>query len=186
MADDTKGAGAASEGIDGYLTEGERRKLTANLHRILCWMGAKSPEILEVDRGQLDSELEKFHQTEEDLPPEIHVNHEGSIKLHHLIWRLVSETELTDKDKILVRELIDLLEAREKKDEDAISRAPLTHPQARNLYNDATGVVRALVDLKDLLKSTERTDLQKEAVRRKVEDIKRWSSFVDKIKGAET
>ena len=54
------------------------------------------------------------------------------------------------------------------------------------MYNDATGVVRALVDLKDLLKSTERTDLQKEAVRRKVEDIKRWSSFVDKIKGAET
>jgi hypothetical protein len=185
MAGDIMDAGAASKGIDDYLTEDERRKLIANLHRVLCWMGVKSPELLEVDRGQLDSELEKFHQTEKDLPPEVHVNHEGSVELHHLIWRLVSEKELPDKDRILVRELIDLLEARERKDEDALYRAPLTHPQARDLYNDATGVVRALVDLKDRLKSTECTDLQKETIRRKVEDVKRWSSFVDKIKEAE-
>jgi len=55
-----------------------------------------------------------------------------------------------------------------------------------DLYNDAIGVVRDLVDLKGLLKNAERTDIQKEAIRRKVEDGRGWSGFVDRIKEAGT
>jgi len=94
VSGDIEDAGVASEGTDDYLTEDEGRKLTGNLHRVLCWREIKPPELLEVDRSQLDLELEEFRRTGRCLTPEIHVNHMGTIKISHLIWRLVGKKEL--------------------------------------------------------------------------------------------
>jgi hypothetical protein len=65
---DTKTSQGGSE-IGNYLTDEERKKLIANLHRVLVWVGAKVPEECWIDRGTLDEEMEKHHQTERDLPP---------------------------------------------------------------------------------------------------------------------
>ncbi|MCX6674652.1 MAG: hypothetical protein NTY37_12845 [Methanothrix sp.] len=54
------------------MTEAERKKLLASLHHFLVWVGVKEPEELQIDGNGLLSEMEKLHQTEKDLPPEIH------------------------------------------------------------------------------------------------------------------
>lgn len=167
-----------------YLTEEERKKLLSSLHHVLVWVGVKEPEGIEIDRFALRGEMEKFHQTEKDLPPEIHVD-KGTIDLHHLIWRLINEKEITDQEKLQIEEIIDLLGKKEKKDEDLLREMQLTKKQAEVLYNEAAGVIRALIDLKDLLKKKEHSEETRNLIHRKVEDTKRWNKFMDSIEKGE-
>ena len=124
--------------------------MLSSLHHVLVWVGVREPEGIEIDRFALRGEMEKFHQTEKDLPPEIHADR-GIIDLHHLIWRLINEKEITDQEKLQIEEIIDLLGKKEKMDEDLLRDMQLSKKQARVLYNEAAGVIRALIDLKDLL-----------------------------------
>ncbi|MDD1759924.1 MAG: DUF5788 family protein [Methanothrix sp.] len=163
-----------------YLTEEERKKMLSSLHRVLVWVGVKEPEGIEIDRLALMGEMEKFHQTEKDLPPEIHADR-GAIDLHHLIWRLINEKEITDQEKLQIEEIIDLLGKKEKMDEDLLREMQLSKKQAKVLYNEAAGVIRALIDLKDLLKKKEHSDETRGMIQRKVEDTKRWNKFMDSV-----
>jgi len=163
-----------------YLTEEERKKMLSSLHRVLVWVGVKEPEGIEIDRLALMGEMEKFHQTEKDLPPEIHADR-GTIDLHHLIWRLINEKEITDQEKLQIEEIIDLLGKKEKMDEDLLREMQLSKKQAKVLYNEAAGVIRALIDLKDLLKKKEHSDETRGMIQRKVEDTKRWNKFMDSV-----
>jgi len=163
-----------------YLTEEERKKMLSSLHRVLVWVGVKEPEGIEIDRLALMGEMEKFHQTEKDLPPEIHADR-GAIDLHHLIWRLINEKEITDQEKLQIEEIIDLLGKKEKMDEDLLREMQLSKKQAKVLYNEAAGVIRALIDLKDLLKNKAHSDETRGLIQRKVEDTKRWNKFMDSV-----
>jgi hypothetical protein len=136
--------------IDDYLTEEERRKLVASLHHVLVWVGAKEPEECSIDRDVLQTEMKKFHQTERDLPPEVHPD-KCTVDLHHLIWRLINEKQITDTERAQIEEMIDLLEKKEKAEEDILLHGKLTHAEAGRVYNEAAGVIRSLIDLKDLL-----------------------------------
>jgi hypothetical protein len=170
--------------IDDYLTEEERRKLLASLHHLLVWVGVKEPEECKIDREALQSEMEKFHQTEKDLPPEIHPD-KCTVDLHHLIWRLINEKEITDEERSQIEEMIDLLEKKEKAEEEVLLHERLTHAEARQIYNEAAGVLRSIIDLKDLLKKKEHTAEDKNLIKIKVEDAKRWNEFMDKVKKVE-
>jgi hypothetical protein len=57
----------------------------------------------------------------------------------------------------------------------------LSKKQAKVLYNEAAGVIRALIDLKDLLKKKEHSDETRGLIQRKVEDTKRWNKFIDSV-----
>jgi hypothetical protein len=120
-------------------------------------------------------------QSCDSLPPEVHPD-KGSIDLRHLIERLFSEKELTSDERCQVREMIDILRTMEVQDEQKLGASTLTHTQARELYDETAGVLRALVELKDLLKRREHGDAQEEAIRRKVEDARRWNAFMKQIK----
>jgi len=167
--------------IDDLLTDEERRKLLANLHRVLVWVGVKEPEECEIDPKALISEMEKFHQTEKDLPPEFHVE-KGKIELHHLIWRLINEKEISEQEQQQIMELIDLLEKKERQEEDILREEKLTFGQAEQIFHETAGVIRALLDLKDLLKKAEHTDETRSLIQRKVGEAKRWNEFLDKVK----
>ncbi len=171
--------------IDDYLTDEERRKLVASLHHVLIWVGVKEPEELSIDRDALQNEMNKFHQTEKDLPPEVHPD-KSTIDLHHLIWRLINEKETTDKEKSQIEEMIDLLEKKEKAEEDTLLHENLTHVRAGQIYNEAAGVIRSIIDLKDLLRKKEHTSEDKDLIRAKVDDAKRWNDFMDKVKKVDT
>jgi len=182
---ETQGAvtGKPEQDISDCLSEEERKKLLANLHHALVWVGVKVPERFEVDQRTLKEEMEKRGLRAEDLPPEIHLD-QGIIELHELIWKLIHEKELTAAERKEIREIIEILEAREKKDEEMLKGKRLSRDQARRLFDETAAVIRALLDLKDILKQSEHTDAREEAIRKRVEDAKRWNAFMDQVKAS--
>ena len=81
-----------------------------------------------------------------------------------------------------IEELIDLLQKDEKLDEDKLRQQKMTCDQAKTLFDEAAGTIRALLDLKDLLKKKERSDEVHELIRHKVNDAKKWNEFMNKVK----
>jgi hypothetical protein len=59
----------------------------------------------------------------------------------------------------------------------------LTHGEAKRIHDETTGIIRAILDLKDLLKDGNKSDGQEETIRKKVEDTKKWRSFMEQMKG---
>ncbi len=171
----------AEAGIDDYLPEEERRKLLANLHRALVWVGVKEPEECKIGAEAIKEEMLKYGLTEREQPPEVHPE-KGTIELHHLIWRLINEKEITEMEKRQIEELIDLLGKKEKQAEEKLAHEKLTRQQACELYGKTAGCIRALLDLKDLLRKREHCELDKETIRRRVEDVKKWNKFTEQFK----
>ncbi len=181
----TKGEEANSRAnLDDYLTDEERRKLLSSLHHVLVWVGVKEPEECKIDREALQSEMAKFHQTAEDLPPEVHPD-KCTVDLHHLIWRLLNEKEITEEERSQIEEMIDLLTKKEKAEEEVLLHERLTQREAKEIYNEAASVIRSIIDLKDLLRKSEHTKEDKDLIKRKVDDAKRWNDFMDRVKSAE-
>ncbi|NLX38624.1 MAG: hypothetical protein GXY73_03830 [Methanothrix sp.] len=165
------------------LTDRERGQLLANLHRTLVWVGVQDPERLEIDPDLLKEEMARDRIAPADLPPEVHPA-AGTVDLRHLIWRLIHLSELSEKEEMEVRELIRVLKAKEAADEEMLKEARLTREEAHRIYEETAAVIRSLLDLKEILEKKEhRTDLGREVIKKKVEDIKRWNAFVDEMEG---
>jgi hypothetical protein len=172
-------------GLQAYLTDEERKKLVASLHHALVWVGVKEPQELSVDKSDLGREIERFHQTESDLPPEVHLR-QGTIELHRLIWRLINEKEISDRERIQIEEIIDVLQKKERLEEDALKDEALSIEKARELHDEAAGVIRSILDLKDLLKKRHAAlpdDATEELIRQRVNEAKRWNRLVEETKG---
>ncbi|HPJ30266.1 MAG TPA: DUF5788 family protein [Methanothrix sp.] len=172
-----------ASGLGDLLTERERNQLLANLHRTLVWVGVQDPDKFEIDPNLLREEMEKIQIKPSDLPPEVHPA-KGVIDLRHLIWRLIHERDLSEKEETEIKELIRLLKAKETRDEGKLKEARLTREEAHRLFEETAAVIRTLMDLKEILEKKEhRTDLGREAVKKKVNDVKRWNAFVDEMEG---
>lgn len=167
-------AEVAEAEIGDYLTSEERKRLLASLHRSLVWVGVKEPEECEIDRESLRAEMEKYHQAKGDLPPEVHAD-KSVVDLHHLIWRLINEKELTDQETIQVQEMIELLEKKEHQEEEMLREKQLTREEAKKLYNETAGVIRALIDLKDILKRGEH-EMKSKTAKQKAEEIRNFAN----------
>ena len=168
------------------LTEEDRKKLVSSLHHALVWVGVKEPDELEIDKGDLSMEMEKYHQTEKDLPPEVHAE-QGRVELHRLIWRLINEKEIPETERQQISELIDILERKKRIDEDYLSSRRLSREQAVKLHDEAASIIRSLMDLKDLLRgkgrSAEGGGEREELIRKRVDEVKRWNNFMNELKG---
>lgn len=172
-------------GLHAYLTDEERKKLVFSLHHALVWVGVKEPQELSVDKSDLSREIEMFHQTESDLPPEVHLR-QGMIELHRLIWRLINEKEISDRERIQIEEIIDVLEKKERLEENALKDESLSIEKARELHDEAAGVIRSILDLKDLLKKRPAAlpdDAAEELIRQRVNEAKRWNRLIEETKG---
>ncbi|HOU70023.1 MAG TPA: DUF5788 family protein [Methanothrix sp.] len=171
--------------LKDYLTEEERRRLVASLHHALVWVGVKEPQELNVDKDDLSREIEKFHQKESDLPPEVHAS--GKIELHRLIWRLINEKEITEPERIQIEEIIEILQKKERSEEEDLKEEALSSEKARALHDEAAGIIRSILDLKDALKkkrhATAPVDVNEELIRQKVSQAKRWNQLIEEIKG---
>jgi len=170
--------------MDAYLTEDERSRLLSNLHRVLCWVGMQVPDSYKTSKEAIEKELERDDVHESDLPPEVHLK-EGSIDLRNLIWRLINERDISEKERVEVEGLIDMLQSDEKHDEAVLKEQNLTHHQAREIFNQAAGMIRSILDLKEILSNKEKTATREEAIRRKVDDAKRWNDFMKRVKDQE-
>jgi hypothetical protein len=173
-----------SKDIGAYLSEEERKCLLSDLHMAFAWVGVKVPESIKVDRDVLEKEMAEHGLTEKDQPPEVHIE-KGTFDLNELIWTLINKKDLTEKDRAEIEELIHVIESKERCDENQLKKMNLTHGEAKQIHEETTGIIRAILDLKDLLKNRDKSEIQEEMIRKKVEDTRKWQAFMKQIKEKE-
>jgi len=137
------------------ITPEERRKLELRLHRMLVWVGVMTPF--------------EFELGGKTLP------------LHEIVWELLSKECLTEEEKDNVRKLMWRLMSHEKADEEILHNNALTQDEAREIFREAAGLMRAIMSLKSLLGEKEFCNVRSTASRRRVDDAKYWLSFLKQI-----
>jgi len=143
--------------IEELIPQNERDHMVHGLHRYLAWVGEVVPEEITVDGRE--------------------------IKLRNLVWKLTKKRRLTEKEKNCVKGLILHLDQKEKFDEERLEKAKLTRTQAEQLYDEAAGLVRAIMDLRDLEEGKiKMADFDEIALRDKLEDARRWVKYVKHMK----
>jgi hypothetical protein len=137
------------------ITPDERKRLELRLHRLLVWVGIMTP-------FEFDLEGKK-------------------VPLHEIVWDLLSKECLTEEEKEYVRKLIWKLSAHEKADEEILHNNRLTQAEAKEIFREAAGLLRAIMSLKSLVGEKEYCNVRSTASRRRVEEAKYWLNFLKQI-----
>ena len=137
------------------ITPAERKQLELRLHRLLVWVGVMTPFEFEIQGRK--------------------------VPLHEIVWDLMSKECLTEEEKDNVRKLIWRLSAHEKADEEILHNNDLTPREAKQIFREAAGLLRAIMSLKSLVGEKEYCNLRSTASRRRVEDAKYWLGFLKQI-----
>jgi ribosomal protein S17E len=143
------------QNLDDYISREEREHLLNGLHKYLIWVGEKVPE-------------------------EVLVNGEN-IKLHELIWRCLHKKDLSENEKNNILELVDNLETKAKLDEEILLRESLTREEAKRLYNEIAGFIRAIMDLKECEAGRIKIMEPSNEIKQKVDDARRWIGFLKNV-----
>jgi len=143
--------------MEEYIPQAERGHMLFELHRYLAWVGESIPEMMTIDGKEF--------------------------QLHELVWKLIQKKRLTESEIKCVKWLIHKLETIEQIDEEKIEKAHLTRAQAALIQDEAAGLLRAIMDLKDLEEGKIRkADLKKLNISNKVEDARRWVKYMKQMK----
>jgi hypothetical protein len=143
--------------MDEYIPQAEREHMLFELHRYLAWVGESIPEMITIDGKD--------------------------IQLHELVWKLIQKRRLTESETKCVKWLIHKLETIEQIDEERIEKAHLTRAQAELIQHEAAGLLRAIMDLRDLEEGKIRpADLKKLNIADKVEDARRWVKYMKQMR----
>ena len=141
--------------MDEYIPQPEREHMLFELHRYLAWVGESIPEMITIDGKEF--------------------------QLHDLVWKLIQKKRLTESERKYVKWLIHKLENLEQIDEEKIEKAHLT--QAALIQDEAAGLLRAIMDLKELEEGKiQRADLKKLNISNKVEDARRWVKYMKQMR----
>lgn len=141
-----------------YVTDEERKQLLSALHCRLFWVGQHIPD---------------------------YVVFEGKrYPLHNYVWELIHKENLTPDEKSRIDKCIDIISAKEKNDEKELKEKPLTEEEARSLYHETAGLLRAITDLKeiesgDLKESTKR--FQEKFNEQRVKNARLWLEFIKNV-----
>ncbi len=143
--------------MDEYIPQAEREHMLFELHRYLAWVGESIPEMMTIDGNDF--------------------------QLHELVWKLIQKKRLTESEIKCVKWLIHKLETIEQIDEERIEKAHLTRAQAALIQDEAAGLLRAIMDLKELEEGKiQRADLKKLNISNKVEDARRWVKYMKQMR----
>jgi hypothetical protein len=104
-----------------------------------------------------------------------------TVPLHEIVWDLLSKECVTEEEKESVRKLIWKLTAHEKADEEILHKNALTGDEAKAIFREAAGLLRAIMSLKSLVGEKEYCNLRSTASRRRVEDARYWLGFLKQI-----
>ena len=143
--------------MDEYIPQAEREHMLFELHRYLAWVGESIPEMMTIDGKEF--------------------------QLHDLVWKLIQKKRLTESEIKCVKWLIHKLETIEQIDEERFEKAHLTRAQAALIQDEAAGLLRAIMDLKELEEGKIRkADLKKLNISNKVEDARRWVKYMKQMR----
>ncbi|WP_292376704.1 DUF5788 family protein [Methanosarcina sp. UBA411] len=148
------------EADEECLSYEERNKLLWSLRSDFAWAGKKIPESVEIDGCEY--------------------------KLRDMV-RGLSEKESLDTDKAAeIKALIPKLEEKSKADEELLETEELTKTEAKALYEEATGLLRASMELKDKLegKGGEKSvdEFKRMLNIQKIVDEKRFQELIKSLK----
>lgn len=143
------------KGGERLITPEERKTLELRLHRMLVWVGVLTPF--------------EFELGDKILP------------LHEIVWDLLGKDCLTEEEKEYVRKLIMKLTAHERVDEDVLHNSELTEKEAKKIFREAAGLMRAILSLKSLVGQKNACTIKHSVNRRRVEDAQSWLNFLKQI-----
>jgi hypothetical protein len=141
--------------LDELITPEEREHLLFGLHRFLVWVGEPLPESVEVNGKD--------------------------IEIHDLIWRCIHKKEFSENEKTRLMELIHMLEAKEKLDEESLRNASLTLEEARKLFHESAALIRAIMDMKECEAGKVRLESRDDELKQKINDAKKWIGFLKSV-----
>ncbi|MGZ4904018.1 MAG: DUF5788 family protein [Halobacteriota archaeon] len=139
------------------LTQRERDELIFKLNRLFAFVGTEIPE--EVD---LDSER---------------------VPLRQVMWQLVNHKEkLTPEEFAAVEKLYGAIERKIRQIESTIKTGAIADGEALTLFEEAQGLIRAAVDLRDIEKGKQLDTYSELASAKKIEAQKRWLEYLKKVR----
>ena len=143
---------------EGYITDEERRQLLSALHSRLFWVGQRIPDYVEFE-GK-------------------------NYPLHNYVWELIQKDTLTEVEKSRIDKCIKIISAKEKKDEKELEEKPLTQEEIKALYHETAGLLRAVMDLKEIesgaFKESSRR-FQEQFANKRIKDAKLWLEFLKNV-----
>jgi hypothetical protein len=146
------------ESSENHITDEERKQLLSALHCRLFWVGQHIPD---------------------------HVEFEGeAYPLHNYVWELIQKDKLTEVEKSRIDKCIEIISAKEKKDEKELEEKPLTPEEAKNLYHETAGLLRAITDLKEIEDGTFKESaksFQEQFNNQRIKDARLWLEFINKV-----
>ena len=138
------------------LSVSEREKLLHGLHGYMVWVGAEIPDVFEIDGTE--------------------------IPLHEVVWRLINKKELTDAETAGIESLIRALEEKEVYDETSLAKETITREEAEDLYKEAAGLLRAIMDLKGIENGAHPdADVRRKILQKNISDARGLLKFVDEV-----
>jgi hypothetical protein len=146
------------QGSEICITDEERRQLLSSLHSRLFWVGQYIPHNVEIEGN--------------------------NYPLHNYVWELIQKETLTEAEKASIDKCIEIISAKEKEDEKELEDKSLTHEEAKALYHETAGLLRAIMDLREIEDGTLRENtkrFQEQFVNRRIKDAKLWLEFIKKI-----
>lgn len=147
-----------TESSEEYLTDEERKQLLSALHCRLFWVGQHIPDYVEFE-GK-------------------------NYPLHNYVWDLIQKDTLTEVEKSRIDKCIDIISAKEKEDEKELEEKTLTREEAKTLYRETAGLLRAVIDLKEIesgaLKESSRR-FQERFANQRIKDSKLWLEFIKEV-----
>ncbi len=141
-----------------YITDKERKQLLAALHSRLFWVGQNIPSYVEFEG--------------ETYP------------LHNYVWELIQKDELSAAEKSRIDKCIEIISVKEKMDEKELEERSLTPEEARKLYHETAGLLRAITDLKEIESGTFRENtkrFQEQFNNQRIKNAKLWLEFIKNV-----
>ncbi|WP_292376707.1 DUF5788 family protein [Methanosarcina sp. UBA411] len=143
---------------ENYITDEERRQLLSALHSRLFWVGQHIPDYIEFEG--------------ETYP------------LHNYVWELIQKGELSVAEKSRIDKCIEIISAKEMEEEKELEEKSLTSEEARKLYHETAGLLRAITDLKEIESGTFKENtkcFQEKFDNQRIKDAKLWLEFINKV-----
>jgi hypothetical protein len=100
------------------------------------------------------------------------------------VWELIQKEMLTQTEKASIEKCIEMISAKEKEDEKKLEEQSLTQNEAKALYHETAGLLRAIMDLKEIEDGTlkENTNhFQEQFGEQRIKDAKLWLEFIKKV-----
>lgn len=102
-------------------------------------------------------------------------------KLHDRVWELINKETISDDEKQEIEECIQLLKKKELIDELELETKEMTREEAKGLFDETAGLLRAIMDLREIeegISKEKEKKFHEMFSTQRTEEIRRWLNFL--------